>query len=497
MATALLSALQYEFVQRLTPGVRDISIRLDPVFQNVIEGSFDLSKDPINQDWKVWYTYTGALAGGLQYSSVPSNNFVLDGTDRANIIDSLPSFPGLQDSSMPSLGRFNVGLASVRGNMYMPFAVLQAQAALPTITDYPALVLKKHIEKVAHLQACAFYADANGGLVQLNSTASTLTDTLASDGHTVTVTPGSASTALITDGRIRRIKPGMYVDIYNSAFSSQHNANGFALIVGVVNNKNYGTASTIKIYFQSTVDAAAFAAGAVSEGSWLTPRGALASVATSKSMLPCGYKSWTIESGTLFGYHGDSTLNDITKMPELMSITASSVGDVTETVLNQYISLFQEARDGDLDTILTSAGVLVNLLDTPLSNNWFQFQRQGEALDLRLGWKGISYTFDGREYTIHQSPFISKGELAVLQTKNGNLRRHYPPRIPGMGLESGFPDAVQWVGPMFGNSIWMPVLNGARVTEGAQAPYLMNMQVTARDPRGILLTGCTDDSLAG
>lgn len=489
MATAYLTAMGNAFEERLVPGIKDVSIRNDPIFANIIDTSANVVKSNINDDLRIWYSYCGSLAGGIQYSTMSNPDMIFGATERVNIIDNLPSYPGLRDSVLPQTGRYSIGLSSLKGNLYIPMGAMSANRLPGAMDDRPAMFMKKNIEYMAHVQACAWYADANGQLAQIAATADMTVGAVAAD-NTVTMT-ASAGKPVIKSGRVRRLKTGLHVDCYKSDYSAKLNANSFCVVMGSIDYQNL--ANAIKLYFDNGDDADTFRLEANTTGNvQLVLRDSLASATTGQSKLPCGYQSWTINSGTLFGYHGDTT---ITNIPELMSVSATGVGDLSEMVLNQYIALYQEGVDGDMDSLFTSAGVVLNLLDAPVTNNWNAYQRQGEPQKLRMGWDGIDYAYDGRKYTIYQSPFITKGHLAGLKVSGGNLRRHYPPKIPGTGTNAGFDGAVQWIGNMFYNSIWMPTLDGNRVTEGMQAPYKLDLQMSAEDPRGMLLTGCTDDSI--
>jgi hypothetical protein len=486
MTTPYLTALSNAFQEQLVPGIQDLSAAADPLFPLIVEDRSVVAKDPINDDYRVYYNYTSSLAGGLQFSSISNNDMTLDGTDRANVIDTLPAFPGIRDAAFPTIGRYSVGLTSVRGTVSMPFAALQANQLPGALNDMPALIMRKHIEMVSHIMTCAWYADQSGGLAQLGEQAN-LSSTASGNTCTITCTSGN----LIVAGRIRRLKPGLYVDLLKSDFSAKINANGFALIIGAINAKNGTTA--IKLYFESSTDAAACAVEADIAGGWFTPRNAVQTLAANKSTLPCGYQHFIVDTGVLYGNYG--SLN-ISTVPELQSVVASGVGDLTEQTLNQYITLFNEAVGGDIDTMFTSGGVILNLLGNPTTQNMYTMERQGQPARLRLGWDGVDYTFDGRTYKLYQSPFVSKGHFVGLKTAGGNIKRHYPPTIPGTGKTPSADEAIQWIGPMVGDSIWMPVINSdGRVTEGLQAPYMINKQITAADPRGLLLTGCTDDSI--
>lgn len=490
MTTAYLTALSNAFQEKLVPGIKDLMIRNDPIFENVVDSSSRVSKDPLSKDYRIYYSYTSSLAGGMQFHAATAAPMRLAGTDRANILTSLTAFPGIADSAIPSVARYSIGMTSVRGNIYLPFAATQANELNgPPLDDIPALTMKKSIEMIAHTMAVSWYATVNGGIARINTSSGNITTTL-SDTNVITLTSNTGD--LIADGRIRCLKPGMYVDLYANNFGTKLNANGFCLVIGAVNNQN-GT-SSIKLYFESGTDATSADTEANIAGYWFCPRGAVVTTATTSSRLPCGYQSFVISSGKLFGYAGD--LTDITTVPELMSVTASLSGDLTEQVLNKYISLYNDAIDGDMDTFFTSAGVVLNLLDAPTTLNQAAYQRQGDTLKVRLGWDGLDYTYDGKKYKIYQSPYITKGHFLGLKLGGGNIKRFYPPTVPGTGTNAGFAGSVRWIGPMFGKNIWMPTLNtDAAVTEGMQAPYMIDLQMGADDPRGLLLTSCTDDSI--
>lgn len=505
MANELLNALSYEFREVLAPGIRDVTMRNDPIFENFVQGRTRTKYNDTNGLYEITTTVVTSVAGGVTFSSVLGNQ-TLAGTDRTVVNESFPAFPGVQDSAMPGFLRYKVSLTGMRGNLHMPLGILQANQLSAAITDYPALYIKKHIEMLGHLHACSWYADTSGRLVKINVNA-TSGNVVRSTTNTHVVTLSCTSGQLLDDGRARRIKPGMYVDVWNSGVTTCYNPSGFVLVIGALNyqNRTYvsasAPASTLKLYFSNTAELTAWAGPSNGEVAtyvddcWLVPRDAILDKTTTGlglSVMPCGYQHWVLSTGTLYGAFGDTT---IANLPELGSIVDSSVGDITETVLNAYLSLYQDALDGDADTIITTNGVITNILSQPVSNNLMTYERQGQALDVRMGWRKLRYMYDGKEFLVLPSPYMTKGHLLITKTGGGNLQEHLPPRIPGTGKQGGYDPSVQWLGPMFGDGIWMPTHNGGRIAEGAQAPYLITMQRTADDPRSLLLKDCTETSV--
>jgi len=498
MSSTYMAALANAFQERLTPGIQDLLIENDPFFENMIETSMGVTRDPISKDWKIYWNYMSSLAGGAIFVTGPGDastdslgllENTAGATVRTNIINSLTSFPGARDSAIPTVGRYSVKLAQVHGNITLPMSMLQMNALDAALNDQPAEVMRKHIEMLAHLNACTWYMNTSGGLAQLNTAS-----TCSASGSLVTVTTASGN--LVVDGRIRRLKPGMYVDVYSSAFAKV-NTNSFVLITGVINYQN-GTTSIV-VYVDHATDLSTLSTSSNWQLAWLVPRGGISTNGTGYSRMPCGYQAMLIASGTLYGTNfGDLS---ITNAPEKASIVAAVSADLTESVLNQYLDQYNAALSGAADTALTSSGVLLNLLDNPTTNNWNAYQRQGEPLRLRLGFaKGTSYSYDGKDYTIYTSPYITKGHFVLFKRANGNIQRVSPPAMSGVGLSPGRSPAafsnVQWIGPMFFDSIWMPTLSTTGyVSTGAQAPYLFITQTIMNDTRGLLLTGCTDNSL--
>lgn len=504
MANTYLESLSDAFQDRLVQGFRDVMLKNDPIAQNIIDTRRRVSRDPISKEYKVVFTLATSLAGGLEFSTVLGNPTTDLGTGARPVLnDSFDAYPGIKDSTMPGVSNYSVQLTRIRGNVIMPFAALQAnQLTGVPLGDYPALIMKKHIELVGHIMACSFYVDTSAKLVKLNTSATAGNVTHVLGSHVVTVTC-TAGEALLEEGRHRRLKPGMYVDIWKSDMSAAWNPNGFVIITKAI---NYAAKKfTITLFFENTDDADTYGgtggAGSTNpDNTFLVPRGAIldkTASGTGASRMPCGYQSWAIVAdGSAHTLYGSSFGNlDIDTMPELASIVGTSVGAVTETVLNEYLALARDGLDADLDTIITTNGILVNLLDYPLAMNMNQMQRQGQAADIRMGWKSLDYTFDGKVYQLYASPYMSTGEMVVMKTQGGNLKRHFPPTVPGFGTRPGLDAAVQWVGPMFGNSIWLPNVSNGRYTDGTQAPYHLMMQNTVDDPRSVRLTGCDETSL--
>jgi len=208
---------------------------------------------------------------------------------------------------------------------------------------------------------------------------------------------------------------------------------------------------------------------------------------------PDGLESWikTQYSDTLYGI-------SLARIPQVKSLeyVLSGSGDyLTESLLNDLIGFFmnQYGPSKMFDVLLTSNGVLNgffrNLMHWSGSPTGMQAQlaqnvdRNGKAAKWRTGWDELVVSYRGKSFTLMDDPFLRKSTMYGIKSRDGNLRRLVPPRIPGSGSKSDFTD-VEFIAPLGGSdSIWKHAHSSSgSTTDYIEAPFVVTKQHFMLDP---------------
>jgi len=496
----MLDALSDLFEEDLVPGISDHYAGIDKTFSQLITSSERVVMDELTKGYKAIHTFATSLAGAIRAGN-PNGPTMLSDTGASQIISAHDTYPGVSEIPLPGLGNRYITIAKLRGNVTMNLAMLRAQQ-LHTVGDYPGLVLKQLAKLIAHNEAVAWYLNDSAQVVKLDVTG-TGAD-LTRSGQVITCT-GPTAGNVFTNGRYRRVLPGIEYDVWkaDANMTACYTTHGFAMLSSHVDMFD---PSSCTLYFSSEADAIALKAAFDASASdlWLVPYGAIpdrTSNGVNASILPCGYKWWVRETGTLYGGFGDLNVANYGSMFKSMSDALSA--SLTEAVLNKYISSFEQAVDVKLDTIVMPNGVLVNLLDSygadaTASSSIVRLNRdQSSAANVGLGWDSLGYTYGGRVFDINVSEYISSGEVLITKVRDGNLIRYEPPRVDGTDANvAGVDPRVEWLGKKFYDNIWMPsTAVGGGPTDGVVAPFDRLVQHAAKEVRSILLTSVTETTV--
>jgi hypothetical protein len=120
--------------------------------------------------------------------------------------------------------------------------------------------------------------------------------------------------------------------------------------------------------------------------------------------------------------------------------------------------------------------------------------------------EGFKFTFDGRTYTGYTSNYIESGTVYGLRKGGQNWKKYVPPSPKGTQkfdkAESFIP--FEFVAPALGySSIKVPITKPQTstgiglLTEGAQMPGMLRMQLVPDQPAGMRLDGVTEDRQYG
>jgi hypothetical protein len=512
MATeAMLEALSDLFVEDVPRAIEDRYPKVDRPYAELFKPSYNVVEDQLTKGYKAIHTFVTSVSGALRYDSSPYGPNMLENTTAAELIAAHQTYPGVSDIPLPGLQRREIAIAKQKGNLTMNLGMIRANKLDDAIDDYPSLVLEQTAHMMAHQAAVSFYLNDSAQVIKLNADATGVAVTRSGNAVTISL----SGSPIFVEGRYRRILPGQQFDLWSADdnMTTCYTKRGWVMLDSQV-DYIYPTSATF--YFKNSTDATEFEAAVdagMSNDVWLVPYSAILnrnSNGVNKSLMPCGYQSWLRKTGTLFGEFGDLTVENWGSL--FRSLQKSVSAQLTESILNQYISAFQEATGVQLDSMITEHGVLNKLLDvyglddagTTGSTAITRIDRTGKAEDLELGYDRIGYRYNGRIYNLYQSDFINPGELVVMKAGEGNLLRYQPPKLnnssasPSSGDYPMFDSSIEWLGKQFSDSIWMPSRAvGGGPTDGVEAPFDCLKQHAAKEPRGIRLTDLTRLEVVG
>jgi hypothetical protein len=225
-----------------------------------------------------------------------------------------------------------------------------------------------------------------------------------------------------------------------------------------------------------------------------------------------GINSWIKSTGNLLGPDADSDTTkqiDVNKHPEFKSYIKGSVGTLTEHKLRQYLRGYHRAKEkyGQyIDCLIASDGVWLNYESQKIGQYMLDRTNRLSSVTNEGSQEGFKFTFDGRTYTGYTSNYIEAGTVYGLRKGGTNWKKYVPPSPKGTQkfdkAEAFIP--FEFIAPALGYStIKVPITKAATgsgnslLTEGAQMPGMLRMQLVPDQPSGIKLTGVSYDKLYG
>lgn len=506
MAT-YLAAIEELLLENLSPGYQDLLPEVDTFVGQIIRTAEGVSPDPIGVGYLVRHELKLSMGGVLRPAVVGEDTNEVDIGATFRTVEGASSYPVQKDFILPGHAQISFGIARMSG--IIPFHKEQLQINRLDSQkgiDYIQMTLESQSQLLAHMDALSFFLGDRAMMAKLTLESA---DTAVATGNKVLVTSNAGDSLFPTDA-MRRIVPGMQVNIYSAAddYVTNYTANGWAAID---TNMNYYSPTTLQLYFQSNTDALAFVTAAHATGAdfYLTPYGSLnpgtpsSSGAGLYSHWPCGILSWLRASGYLFG-STFSSIDVTTYGSAMMSLIDAINSNITPSVINKNMAAFERATQLRLDTFLTTEGVLVDIADrysaaAPAATNPFMIREDPSTLV--LGKPPVSYRYNNRMLDVFTSDFLTPGDMLLFKRGDGNLVRYLPPTLEdtfgatpkGMTAPPNIAPRIEWVGKLTGDTIWLPTYNGdGAPTGGMQAPYDVMMQTGAKDPRGVQMTGITE-----
>jgi hypothetical protein len=478
------------FLPALDPAWRDTTVTSQGVGQANL----------IGRDMKILKIYMGAMAGVFEMAD-SRNNFVLFGDNTiSNVADKLQTqgltqtWPDATEGAMARPYRLGIGMKAMVSNLLVTLGEMQAEATPAFIGEILAPKLEGHARLIAQTLCNYWYLAENDnyklGVIGSSATQST-TDTT---NTTVVFTPPELS--------IDRYAVGMRVDIYTSGGTRVNESGGNRLnaIVSRVDE----VAGTVAITVLNVLTGAITLTTSTNIVYFANGRNA------SQGFGIAGINSWLKNSGNLLGNDAD-TANaiDVAKHPEFKSYFKTSVGTLTEHKLRQYLRGFHRAKEKygqSIDTLIASDGVWLNYEAQKIGQYMLDRTNRLSSLTNEGSQEGFKFSFDGRTYTGYTSNYIEDGTVYGIKKGGANWKKYVPPSPKGTQkfdkAEAFIP--FEFVGPALGySSIKVPITKTATgsgnslLTEGAQMPGMLRMQLVPDQAAGIKLTGVTTDRQYG
>ena len=478
------------FLPALDPAWRDTTVTSQGVGQANL----------IGRDMKILKIYMGAMAGVFEMAD-SRNNFVLFGDNTiSNVADKLQTqgltqtWPDATEGAMARPYRLGIGMKAMVSNLLVTLGEMQAEATPAFIGEILAPKLEGHARLIAQTLCNYWYLAENDnyklGVIGSSATQST-TDTT---NTTVVFTPPELS--------IDRYAVGMRVDIYTSGGTRVNESGGNRLnaIVSRVDE----VAGTVAITVLNILTGAITLTTSTNIVYFANGRNA------SQGFGIAGINSWLKNSGNLLGNDAD-TANaiDVAKHPEFKSYFKTSVGTLTEHKLRQYLRGFHRAKEKygqSIDTLIASDGVWLNYESQKIGQYMLDRTNRLSSLTNEGSQEGFKFSFDGRTYTGYTSNYIEDGTVYGIKKGGANWKKYVPPSPKGTQkfdkAEAFIP--FEFVGPALGySSIKVPITKTATgsgnslLTEGAQMPGMLRMQLVPDQAAGVKLTGVTTDRQYG
>jgi hypothetical protein len=480
---------------------------LDPAWRDTTVSSQGVGQaNLIGRDMKILKIYMGSMAGVLEMADTRSN-FVLYGDDTVtNIADKMQTqgltntWPDATEGAMAKPYRLGIGMKAMVSNLLVTLGEMQAEATPAFIGEILAPKLEGHARLIAHT-LCNYWYISDNTWYSLGTITSKSTS--FSTNTTASFTPG--------EGNIDRYAVGQRVDVYDTTGATRRNDDGTgkrvnAFVTKVDEVKNLVTITVIGLNCHNN---ATSARNIVNTDMVVYANGA---VAGSRGYGIAGINSWLKSTGNLLGNDADGSSDNqinVDTHPEFKSFFKSSVGTLTEHKLRQYLRGFHRAKEkyGQyMDCLIASDGVWLNYESQKIGQ--YNLDRTGKLSSLTNegSQEGFKFTFDGRTYTGYTSNYIENGTVYGLRKGGANWKKYVPPSPKGTQkfdkAEAFIP--FEFVAPALGYStIKVPITKvgtgsgNSLLTEGAQMPGMLRMQLVPDQPAGMKLTGVTYDKQYG
>lgn len=478
------------------PTVQKHMWALSPFSRNIVRSQERPSRPTLGDAWRVRRAFMVGSAGNFQHGSAlgPTNSVDAGttGSPYGTIFGAGATRWNLTTSA-PTYFNWYVTLNQGTGNIKVPHEVfrLPQKSLVDAYGDIMSAAAMMNTREMLN----SFWAESvamTGGSVYLHD----VLGTIVGAGAGVAQYAVSAAFTL-TSGKINRFYDGQFVELWYDNSGTGTRLTNTTDNTYMVTNVN-PLANTLKLIpvdgnTQTPVNGTTYyvvKAGAYIYGS----AGATTSNATYYG--PHGVERLLATSGTIYGDSSGGTLNLATH-PRFQSYVQTHSGTLSELTLNEYLGRCEEALNGvnSIDTLVGNPGVFIGMIDE--FTNFTTVERNGEYLRTRFGHQiqgdgtfGTLTAF-GRTYRLAYDSWCSEGKLLGLKTAGGNLKWIMPPKMDRTSSAPGFDAAIEFIGPITGNNIFMPITSSDQITSAVQAPYYFSWEFLPDQIPGMKISGIT------
>lgn len=491
----------------------------DPFWRDSIVTSQGVgSVNRIGRDMKILKTF-GNPMGGVVEEEFPYGDVSLYGDQTTTVGTRLQlqtlaqTFPNALEGPNMKTWEMGIPMRAMRTNIMWTMGELQAEALPSFIREVIAPKLKGFAKLLAHTVCNKWYLNQNEFYAICSGSLSTVTfaqvgggtgGSVAVVGDKISWKPSNYATD--------RFIIGQRVDIYDSTGATRRNLDTQRVWLYVT--KVDKLTNTVEF----TVGGIDSGALTLTLNAWGITTTDIVVYARSRSATSpnftsiAGVNSWLKSGATtsantqyLLGSERDTSAEiDLTLYPEFKSFTKSSVGNLTEHKLRQYLRGFHRAKmqDGQyIDCLVASDGVWLNYESQKIGREILDRTGRTSNMNNEGSTEGFKFTFDGRTYNGYTSNYIESGSVYGLRKGGNNWKRYVPPAPKGAKtmdqMESFIP--FKFVGSILNgtesNQIPIQFSSGTytQLSEGVQMPGIMRMQLVPDQPAGLKLTGVTED----
>lgn len=501
---SLLQIQQDRILEIINRSLDFILPELDPIWVGTLNTSIGVGRsDLIGRDMEVKKVYMGSFTGVLEQAR-GKGDLPLFGDDTAtlgakiyqqNLVQTWPDATG---GPNPLPYRLTIPMRAMLSNLLMTLGELSMEALPATIGEILVPKLQGHARNMAHTVSTYMYLNQVNDYRLCTITAIALTAT------TVTFEPNNEA--------VDRFAVGQRVDIYEGvAGAVRVNADAsnvrIELMVGAVDeltntvtlvtdedpagwlNSDGGDDSPVN------GDTVVFANSA--DGS--TPFG-FTGTAGIRSYLKTGTGG---DDNIILGAEADANDRiDVTVHPEHKSFLKAVNDVLTESRLIQYVKRYNHSKRRygfSIDTLLAPDGVWQAYWEQKIGREIIDRTGRIASITDEGLEDGFAVVIEGQRLAGFTTNYIESGVLYGLKRGEQNWKRYMPPSRK-MRKVDGVPDFApfEFVAPALTNTgaVQLPVYDTSGsttlVTEGAQLPGWLRMQLIPDQFSGLILTGLTE-----
>lgn len=450
--------------EELVPNMMELEPGIDPLFSKLNTTAQGVEVDRLGRGFNYIQTFITGLGGSYKnVAAIGPTDIVTDqaNTRQINTWDQskVRRFPGLSRNVDPGYVQKTVSLVQGMGSITFPLHFYMGTRLSAAIMDPIKIKMKRTARMLLQSDAASIYSES----ATTHAFATLRTGAVAGTKAVYTDTSAGTNTALpghlviklddptLVHGRVARLLPGQSVSFIDATGPTD-------VGWGVVVNNDYLVTKAITIWFPSGLGGTTIA-----DGDYLIQSD---SYTDSISHGVSGFAKWFQGTGgSAYGLNFDNH-------PMFKSLITSLSGAVLdETQLNTLVGAFLDAY-GDmysLDGAVGTMGGLAALLDS--FEGLGRYQRQGQGLNVKMGWTKIGYQGFGEEFDFAASRYQTPGQWYIWKFNN-NLKRLIPPSPEGVTTHPGFSREVLFVAPWLGSkTIFLPERYTPTIAESGSATH--------------------------